>query len=337
VSGRCGGVAAPYARSAGFRRRIASAPGRFLSTRARQTCAGPAPQEPHRCASPTARGSRATLCCSSPWLPCRVSGFSSIVWACGQLRYAAGCGRGTLDWLRWQPGAAETACGAEHCLWVDQLPCHAEADVIIFSCSRPSVRVPQPSVPARPRDLGRARQAAMPRLRRRLSSTRTRSGRTSAWRATRAAASCRATSSRTLFHPRPRALASSPRDARPQRPGPGGPRRRGAGAVHPAMDNMSRAAGRVACPHWPPGAGHCCQLPPARRRAAARGARGRERCGRGRAAGGARLGDLHTWEPGHVHGRAAERRARGGRAGGLRGVPGVQLRAAARPARRPPH
>ena len=41
------------------------------------------------------------------------------------------CG-GSLDWMRWQEDAA-AACGSR-CLWVDRLPCHSYADVVLLSC-----------------------------------------------------------------------------------------------------------------------------------------------------------------------------------------------------------
>ena len=41
------------------------------------------------------------------------------------------CG-GSLDWMRWQEDAA-AACGAR-CLWVDRMPCHSYADVVLLSC-----------------------------------------------------------------------------------------------------------------------------------------------------------------------------------------------------------
>ena len=41
------------------------------------------------------------------------------------------CG-GSLDWMRWQAAAA-AACGPR-CLWVERLPCHQYADVVLLSC-----------------------------------------------------------------------------------------------------------------------------------------------------------------------------------------------------------
>jgi hypothetical protein len=41
------------------------------------------------------------------------------------------CG-GSLDWMRWQEDAA-AACGTQ-CLWVDRMPCHSYADVVLLSC-----------------------------------------------------------------------------------------------------------------------------------------------------------------------------------------------------------
>ena len=41
------------------------------------------------------------------------------------------CG-GSLDWMRWQEDAA-AACGTR-CLWVDRMPCHSYADVVLLSC-----------------------------------------------------------------------------------------------------------------------------------------------------------------------------------------------------------
>ena len=41
------------------------------------------------------------------------------------------CG-GNLDWMRWDAEVAR-ACGPR-CLWVDRLPCHSVADVVLLSC-----------------------------------------------------------------------------------------------------------------------------------------------------------------------------------------------------------